>query len=92
MFYRTNMINKKAGYFFLIFASIAFTILLNGCKEERSVQSYIPKDASAIITLNTSNIVTKLLFQNFEGINPKILIKFTELFFFESSSKKKRAL
>ncbi|UZR93732.1 DUF4836 family protein [Chondrinema litorale] len=86
------MINKKAGYFFLIFASFTFTIFLNGCKEERSVQSYIPKDASAIITLNTSNIVTKLLFQNFEGINPKILIKFTELFFFESSSRKKSPL
>ena len=86
------MFNKKARYFFLIFASLAFTISLNGCKDERSVPSYIPKDASAIITLNTSNIVTKLLFKNFEGINPRIFIRFTELFFFENSAKKKTPL
>jgi len=70
----------KKSIIYLILASALSLLLFTACEEKKGAASYIPKDAAAIVSINTSNLVTKLLFNNFEGINLKSFLSLSEIF------------
>ena len=75
-----------ASTLFFLFISV---LLFTACRSKKGAENYIPKDAAAIITINTSNIVPKLLFNNFEGIDLKSFLSLSEIFFLNDVPIKK---
>lgn len=69
----------------VLFCTTAYFI--TSCKQQRGIESYIPGNASAIITINTSNIVTKLLFNNFEGIDLRSFVNISALFLLDNEQE-----